>query len=726
MYTQCPDCGTSFRVTAVVLKQAAGKVRCGGCGNAFNALAYLSESKPHVTERTEVDESLPELVPDAAESRSGGPPAAISPEQSAALLKTLDQLAGEDIRLEDTGIEWRVLGADEEDESSVDDLLQNTPTTVDEFLTKTPTEVEAGEIFEDAEPAGVEAVEVFEGADEPANQTSAEELRFDDNTGLPDDFDVDGIPSPPSAPEPKPEPEPERVQVDLAFGDPSEWGALLDEVSTAEIAEPSEEAPLDIDTQFDLQAEAMGIDLSGMHEQPEEPDFSDSTGALEFELTKAQAAANEEAAEAAAAEADPEDEEETSIDDDLIAAAFENEKAAVAAGELIEEEEAEAEEGLEVSEELGKEEELEEDEEPEEDENLIEDFEDSTDEDLDQELDGKFDADVENIEIRLEDEVEDEEERRPEHYVPPQTEEEQTLNMMIDEELLSMAVEDEDGFASTIVIENKNVEKKAQKDKDQKTKKEPAFEGEGSGFETIIMEGEFVRNAAEQEKLAGDASASNGLADPGFVLAKEAPQDDSPTSSPKYGMITGVVVLALLLIGQIIHQSRAALATVPAIGSTIAPVYRAIGAPITPDWDVSGWRFEVSKGSTNPVGEFVNSETDETDVDAIDDSADIIADEDETLTIYSRIANKSDGPLPYPLISVALTDRFEEIIGSKVLEPSGYLIGNIDPRVLVPPGNTFNAVFSIERPSLEATGFKLNVCYRQAGGLLRCAMEDFK
>ena len=72
MYTQCPDCGTSFRITAVVLKQAAGKVRCGGCGNAFNALAYLSESKPELTERTEADESLPELVPDAAVSRSGG------------------------------------------------------------------------------------------------------------------------------------------------------------------------------------------------------------------------------------------------------------------------------------------------------------------------------------------------------------------------------------------------------------------------------------------------------------------------------------------------------------------------------------------------------------------------------------------------------------------------------------------------------------------------------
>ena len=84
MYTQCPDCGTSFRVTAVVLKQAAGKVRCGGCGNAFNALAHLSEDKPDRTTRTIVDESLPELIPDDAvdaDANIDGPPAAISPEQ---------------------------------------------------------------------------------------------------------------------------------------------------------------------------------------------------------------------------------------------------------------------------------------------------------------------------------------------------------------------------------------------------------------------------------------------------------------------------------------------------------------------------------------------------------------------------------------------------------------------------------------------------------------------
>ena len=117
MYTQCPDCGVAFRVTAEVLRMAAGKVRCGGCGVAFNALEHLSEEKPLARPSADQapDPDLPELTPDEpGELKADTPPETISAEQSAALLKTLDQLAGEDIRIEDTGIEWRVLDPDEE------------------------------------------------------------------------------------------------------------------------------------------------------------------------------------------------------------------------------------------------------------------------------------------------------------------------------------------------------------------------------------------------------------------------------------------------------------------------------------------------------------------------------------------------------------------------------------------------------------------------------------
>jgi hypothetical protein len=82
--------------------------------------------------------------------------------------------------------------------------------------------------------------------------------------------------------------------------------------------------------------------------------------------------------------------------------------------------------------------------------------------------------------------------------------------------------------------------------------------------------------------------------------------------------------------------------------------------------------------------------------------------------------------LPYPLLHVSLTDRWEEIIGSTVLDPADYLAGSANPSGRVPPGESFTAAVRVEAPSPDATGFKLNVCYREPGNRVRCATEDFK
>ncbi len=165
-------------------------------------------------------------------------------------------------------------------------------------------------------------------------------------------------------------------------------------------------------------------------------------------------------------------------------------------------------------------------------------------------------------------------------------------------------------------------------------------------------------------------------------------------------MVAGIAALAVLLAAQFVHQSRESLAVYPAFNDSVGSIYRMLGKPVTPAWDVAGWRFEATKGSTD--------------------------ESDEVLTIYSRIGNKSGEALPYPLINVSLTDRFEDIIGSKVLEPGDYLAENLDTREAVAPGDTFSAVISIDAPDANATGFKLNVCYRQPGGRLRCAIDDFR
>jgi predicted Zn finger-like uncharacterized protein len=685
MYTQCPECGVAFRVTAEVLKMAAGKVRCGGCGIAFNALEHLSEQKPTAPARNEKapDSDVPELEPEAAgELEADTPPQTISAEQSAALLKTLDQLSGEDIRIEDTGVEWRVLDQDEDED-------------VDE--------------------------EAFERArDEPTH--IIDEMRFDDDTVLPDDFDEFVVaPSPARLVEAHPpelEPEPEPPQFDLDLSEPDEWEDLLGDFAEPaakvkeeilEIAEdvgdeesdddlidlteaPSDEEempddPLDMDTQFAIQAEAMGIDLSGIHEAAEDEVAEDEDEAADEQPDD-----------------DVDEESETSIEEDLIAAAFEAE----AAIQVIEETASEEALDEDLEESLEDEDELEIDLQPEDEEEAEDDVE-----DIAMGFDNKVEEMIETLSMSLDDEPEDDVEvdlSGDEHTVPDMTEEEKTINMMIDQELLNIAVEDDDGFTSTIVQlqpdkkiddevgENEKQPKKKKKDK----KSEPPV-----GFETIIMEGEFVRADLDKERLAADNTASSDTNNqPGLSIPLNKAKDDyarrreMTSGSASAGIYAGIVALVLLLVVQVIHQSREALATVPAFSSAVGPIYRMVGKPLTPTWDIAGWRFEATKGDADETGEM--------------------------LTIYSRIGNNSNEALPYPIVHLALTDRFEDIIGSTVLEPGEYLPENADPRRLVPPGDTVDAMITIDAPVADATGFKLMMCYRMASGQLRCKTEDFK
>ncbi len=693
MYTQCPDCSTAFRVTADVLKQAAGKVRCGGCGNAFNALAYLSESMPEQPAPKDPNEALPELTPEPMQ-KSNGLPASISAEQSAALLKTLDELAGSNIRIEDTGVEWRVLDDDEVGEAAddpfadendiqsdefvaprteVDEFLEESPTPVDQFLTETPAQIDSPEIFEEAIGG-------------PA-RTTVDELRFDDNTPLPDDFDLDdeSLFAPAESDEPDDDAdEPldvdeEEPQADFDLSEPDEWTDILGEFEdlavaaaapldaeldalevsnededAVEDAEPeadfdddSSDELLDMDSQFALQAEAMGIDLSGMHESLDEPEIEDD---LDLELLLEDS--NEE----------PQDIEDL-LEEDLVAEVTDDDETAED-GEVVEDED-----------------EVDDDYEPDEDTqlDLIEDHEeDEEDEDL-------F-----------------EEEEEDAIYIPPLSAEEQTINMQIDQDLLALAIEDEDGFASTIVIPDGGAEEKARKGKgkgdDKDIKVEPILRDTNAGFETIIMEGECIRTEIDSDKLAADSAAAASLA--GAAAAERETEQTARVGKRRWGMIGGVVVLVLVLTVQVLHQSREALATIPAFNSIAGPLYRSIGMPLSPEWDITGWRFEATKGSTD--------------------------ENDEHLTIYSRIGNKSEKPLPYPIVAISLTDRFEETVGSRILDPAEYLSNDLDPRKLVEPGNTFNAAITIRSPAEEATGFKLNVCYRESGGDLRCAIDDFK
>ncbi|HEX6260235.1 MAG TPA: DUF3426 domain-containing protein, partial [Woeseiaceae bacterium] len=750
---------TAFPVTAPDLQRAGGRIVCRGCSRDFNALERLTEDPSGADEQ-------------AAEEKS--------------LLDTLNELSGpHEIRIEDTGVEWRVIDDDDDDTANIefaDDLgvsgddiiaessndLGNDADDLDaaqmraqepdtdqtdslrwyiDDLPDEPTDVlhdAAGEALPDVtvpqeavatyDPdaqafinsrVGTASLGMQDSFELPSSLAGFDVQRYDDNTPLPDDFlEHEAEPATPQRRaddrlEPR-SPEADEAQVDLALGEPGDWVELLDEVGQRNEREvpgdddwlsdtdiqpsvgnadpplPHENFPSDLDTQFDLQAIELGIELTGSrklalrdqnewegavareepHQEPpgiprEYPDQELTLEMPEEELATDVVLEQEipAAAEVGAVQADGSD-----APAEQVAGA--EEWLAIDAEALR----PEAANGGNAAERLGEQ---------------------------------AFEQQLPTAHtITLDVETAEAPHASPdtEHVVPPPTEEEMTINLLIDQDLIRLA-EQQDVFTPTSM--HKRLD-------------------DAPRVETIIMEGDFIRNVLEGDLLSGQKQTVNSEAysrpdhlppsadrsAAALARAKGVPDaDDIPLDpyaarnegtpgrrrfggAPAYRLIAGVAALTLLFAAQVVHAYRDTLATFPMFDRTVGSVYRLLGAPLNPDWDIRKWRFEATSGSTDEM--------------------------DEVLTISSRLANSSARPLPYPLLHVSLTDRWEEIIGSNVLGPHEYLAGGGDDAGQVAPGESFTALVRVEAPAPAATGFKLNVCYPEPGGRVRCATEDFK
>ena len=82
MYTNCPECGTVFRISTNDLRVAEGFVRCGHCSATFNALGSLTdEPPPTVTLRQLTLQTAPEpgpASPPELEAAAGSEPSKVS------------------------------------------------------------------------------------------------------------------------------------------------------------------------------------------------------------------------------------------------------------------------------------------------------------------------------------------------------------------------------------------------------------------------------------------------------------------------------------------------------------------------------------------------------------------------------------------------------------------------------------------------------------------------
>jgi predicted Zn finger-like uncharacterized protein len=136
LFTRCPECETTFRVTDETLKKANGQVRCGRCASVFNAYAELHDPTAKSFE--------PEAErPRSAVEQDADPPApASAPPAPPAESKSVEPNPGDSAigaaSVADVVAEAKVAAADSEaDVEPQPDMGAISPTEVDRVLTTT-------------------------------------------------------------------------------------------------------------------------------------------------------------------------------------------------------------------------------------------------------------------------------------------------------------------------------------------------------------------------------------------------------------------------------------------------------------------------------------------------------------------------------------------------------------------------------------------------------------
>ncbi len=184
--------------------------------------------------------------------------------------------------------------------------------------------------------------------------------------------------------------------------------------------------------------------------------------------------------------------------------------------------------------------------------------------------------------------------------------------------------------------------------------------------------------------------------------AQDAADDDEeivdatllPRRGSRVGLWSAAAVLLTLALGlQVVHGQRATLATLPELGPRLQGIYGALGMDLEPYWDIGALCVESSSGDAAA----------------------------NTLEITSVIVHRGDRPQPYPVLQVALTDRWQSVIGSRIVEAEDYLPAGELRDVRLRPGDRIRARARLADPGSEAAGYELHVCYPEDGAGLRCS-----
>ena len=239
-------------------------------------------------------------------------------------------------------------------------------------------------------------------------------------------------------------------------------------------------------------------------------------------------------------------------------------------------------------------------------------------------------------------------------------------------------------------------------------------------YETIVLEGdgilqteEFVPEeavdtqiAAVARQLAANQASAERVEEMPPVEEADAPQEDPPVefllAAPARdwrGLLLNIsilVLLVLVLAAQAIHHWRNQLAMQPLWTAPLTRLYRGLGIPLIPNWDVHAYDVRQLGAVADPGGS-------------------------NTIHVHVSVANHAPHAQPAPILRLMLLDRFGKRVASRDLKPADYL--KPGQAALLPAGQRIEAQIAVADPGPDATSFELDACLIGAGSQIRCAND---
>jgi hypothetical protein len=190
-----------------------------------------------------------------------------------------------------------------------------------------------------------------------------------------------------------------------------------------------------------------------------------------------------------------------------------------------------------------------------------------------------------------------------------------------------------------------------------------------------------------------------GLAEEAAASAAAAPDFDDfepEEGQRRWPWGVGVACLMLVLVAQVVHGQRNELIQKPAIGPLLAQIYSLVGLPFAAPTDLAAYELRQWGAASDST-------------------------QAGRLLLRASIVNRADYAQPYPLLRLALQDRFGTTVGVRDIEPVDYLPGSGTGNLLE-PGQRADAEIRIVDPGKDAVGFEMDVCLSMADAV-RCANE---